>query len=228
MSSVYDRKASEFEQHAEISAYNALYDRPAMLELVGDVRGLDVLDAGCGPGLYAEALVKREARVIGVDGSPRMIELAKARLGNRATFRVHDLTTPLHWAADGSFDVVVLALVIHHLDDRVSLLRELFRVLRAGGHLVISTHHPVADWLRLGGSYFDVSLVEEVWGGDWDMRYWRQPLTATCAEVAEAGFLIERIVEPKPSAHMAKQFPEEFQKLSEQPGFLMVRLVRPA
>lgn len=157
-----------------------------------------------------------------------MIELARARLGDRATLRVHDLAQPLHWVEDGTIDAVVLALVIHHLDERVAALREVRRVLRPGGHLVLSTHHPLEDWRRLGGSYFAVELVEEVWRDDWDMRYWRQPLTSTCDEFFEAGFLIEKIVEPQPGPEMATLFPKIHEKLSRQPSFIMFRLLRPS
>lgn len=228
MASVWERRAEEYARHAEGSAYNALYDRPAMLELMGPVAGLDVLDAGCGPGLYAEELVRRGARVTGIDGSKAMVELARARLGDRATLRVHDLARPLAWAPDGGFDLVVMALVIHHVDDRVALLRELHRVLKPGGHLVMSTHHPMEDWLRLGGSYFDVEPVEEVWRDDWEVRFWRLPLTETCAEIAAAGFLIERIVEPRPTEELARRFPEVHAKLAERPGFVLFRMLRPA
>lgn len=227
MSTVWERKADEFARHAADGAYNALYDRPAMLELLGDIRGLRVLDAGCGPGLYAEQLVARGAEVVGVDQSPTMIDLARARVADHTEFRVHDLGKPLHWIADESFDAALLALVIHHLDDRRALLSELFRVLRPGGHVVLSTHHPTTDWLRLGGSYFAVEPVEEVWRGDWDVRYWRLPLTQTCAEATDAGFLIERLVEPQPSDELAEKFPDAHAKLSERPGFLMLRLLKP-
>jgi SAM-dependent methyltransferase len=221
MSTVWERRAEEYERHAVDGAYNALYDRPAMLDLLGDVRGLRVLDAGCGPGLYAEELLARGAEVVAVDQSPTMIDLARARLGDRAEVRIHDLAKPLDWLADESIDAALLALVIHHLDDRRALLGELFRALRPGGHLVVST-----DWLRLGGSYFAVEPVEEIWRGDWDVRYWRLPLTVTCAEATDAGFLIERLVEPQPSDELAARFPDTHAKLSERPGFLMLRLLK--
>ena len=63
----YDSFAEDYEQHAAASPYNALYDRPAVLEVLAPVDGLRVLDAGCGPGLYADALVAGGASVVAFD-----------------------------------------------------------------------------------------------------------------------------------------------------------------
>src|SRR5436305_9603637 len=65
----YDVFADEFLDHARSGFYNAYYDRPACLALLGDVAGKQVLDAACGPGLYAGDLVRHggsyfETRVI--------------------------------------------------------------------------------------------------------------------------------------------------------------------
>jgi len=218
--------AEDYADHALASAYNAYYDRPAVLDLLGPVASRRVLDVGCGPGFYAEAMVGRGATVVGLDQSPEMVGLAQRRLGDRAEFRVHDLAEPIAWLPDESFDLAVMALVIHHLDDRVAALREIHRLLRPGGVLVVSTHHPSTDWRRRGGSYFDVEVVEETWSRGWCIRFWRQPLTATCAEFAEAGFLIERLVEPRPVAAMAETYPEEFEKLNIEPGFIDFRLLK--
>jgi SAM-dependent methyltransferase len=219
--------AADYEDHASTSAYNALYDRPAVLELCGAVTGLRVLDAGCGPGLYAEELVARGAHdVVGLDASPAMIELARLRVPERASFRAHDLQAPLDWLEPESFDLAVMALVIHHLDDRVAALRELHRVLRPDGHLVVSTHHPTGDWLRHGGSYFDVSVIEETWNRGWRVRYWRQPLTQTVTEFNDAGFLIERVVEPLPASEMATRYPDDYELLRTSPGFIAFRLLK--
>jgi SAM-dependent methyltransferase len=196
-----------------------------VLDLLGDVSGLEVLDAGCGPGLYAAELVGRGARVVGFDASPEMVRLASERLDQAATFRTHDLGRPLDWLDDGSFDAALLALVIHHVDDRLGALRELHRVLRPGGVLVVSTHHPTSDWIRLGGSYFTTEKLDELWHeGEWRVRYWRLPLTATCREFADAGFLIERLVEPGPVPEMADRFPDSYAKLLREPGFIDFRL----
>jgi ubiquinone/menaquinone biosynthesis C-methylase UbiE len=55
------------------------------------------------------------------------------------------------------------ALAIEYVDERVGALRELHRVLRPGGTLVLSRLHPTAEWLRHGGDHFASRVVEEVW-----------------------------------------------------------------
>ena len=67
-----------YQQHAENSAYNAHYDRPAVLAILGPVGGMHVLDAACGPGFYTKELLARGADVTAFDASPAMLELAKA------------------------------------------------------------------------------------------------------------------------------------------------------
>jgi len=100
--SIWERRPADYESHAAVSPYNALYDRPAVLNLLGDVGGRLILDAGCGPGLYAEELLARGAEVIAFDRSTGMIDLARTRLGERASLRVHDLAEPLDWIATGT------------------------------------------------------------------------------------------------------------------------------
>lgn len=222
---MYETSAELYLHHAADSAYNAWYDRPAVLELLGDVAGARVLDVGCGPGLYAAELIARGADVVGMDASPAMIALATRRVAS-AEFRVHDLETAIDWLSDETFDAAVMALVIHHLDGRGAVLSEVHRILRPGGRLVVSTNHPAHDWLRLGGSYFDREPVEEVWSTGLAARYWRQPLTDSVREFRNAGFVIQDIVEPRPQPAMADRYPETFEKLSREPAFINFELVK--
>jgi SAM-dependent methyltransferase len=81
----YDVFADEFLGHAQGGFYNAYYDRPACLALLGDVTGKRVLDAACGPGLYAAELIGRGAQVVGFDHSPRMVEICRARVSQASS-----------------------------------------------------------------------------------------------------------------------------------------------
>src|ERR687886_2839360 len=63
-----------------------------MLDLLGDLTGREVLDAGCGEGFLARVLAARGARVTGLDLSPRLIALARAKVSaGRIAYRVADL-----------------------------------------------------------------------------------------------------------------------------------------
>jgi len=221
----YDVFADEFLDHASDGFYNAHYDRPACLGLLGDVAGRTVLDAACGPGLYGEELTARGATVIGFDQSPRMAELSRQRVPS-GDFRAHDLADPLHWLADDSVDLVLFALALEYVDDRTAALRELRRVLRPDGAIVLSRMHPTGDWLRHGGNYFDTRVIDEVWSRGWRVRYWLAPLERTCEELHEAGFLIERLLEPRPTEDAAEIDRERYERLMREPtGFLAIRAV---
>ena len=221
----YDEFAAGFEEHATRAPYNALYDRPAVLELVGDVEGKRVLDAGCGPGLYLAELIDRGAAVIGCDSSPAMVELARSRIGENGETRVHSLEDPFEWLDDHSVDLAISTLVYHHITNRIDLLREMRRVIRPGGSLVLSTTHPMWDWVRLGGSYFEQDPVAEIWSTGWEVTSYRLPLSRLHAEFRAAGLTIDELVEPLPAPEMAEAFPEDFEQLTTSPAFIVFRLV---
>jgi len=118
-------------------------EEPAMLGLLGDVAGKDVLDAACGTGRYAVRLAQAGARVCGVDASEEMLAAAKRKqseAGVNVDFRLGDLTRLP--CADASFDLAVCALALCHVADLSSVFAELARVLRPGGRLIVSDFHP--------------------------------------------------------------------------------------
>jgi Methyltransferase domain len=79
----YDQMGLSFWQHAADSAYNAHYDRPAMLAALGPVTGRRVLDAACGPGLYLRELLEQGAEVTAFEASPVMVGLARKQTAGR-------------------------------------------------------------------------------------------------------------------------------------------------
>lgn len=113
-------------------------ERKLIIDLIGDLSGRIILDAGCGDGELAVELCKRGAKVTGIDVSARMIESARERArrhGANVTFMVAP-AQDLPFAPD-AFDAVVAITVLCFVEDAAPVLRETVRVLRPGGRLVI-------------------------------------------------------------------------------------------
>ena len=217
-----------FASHAEDGAWNAYVDRPAMLDLMGEVAGQRVLDAGCGAGHHAAALVERGASVLALDGSAALVGHAQSRLGDRAEVWQHDLDTPLDSIADASLDGVLCALVLHHLRSRPGFLREVFRVLRPGGWFTLSTTHPAGDWQHFEDSYFSQEWVTLTMSDRTHaIRYQRMSLETVMGELLTAGFVLERLVEPRPVEALRERDRAAYDRLSQTPPFLALRLRRP-
>lgn len=229
----YDQVADAFARHAEDGPYNAHYDRPALLGLLPPVDGLHVLDAGCGPGLYAAWLVAQGATVVGLDISPRMVALANTRLGGRATILEADLAQPLTMLADASFDLVISGLALDYVPDWAPLFRELARVLRPDGILAFSVVHPADDFYRLHpeGSYFDVEPVTVTFtfpddGVKVAVPHYRRPLQAMLTPLLAAGFALEQLLEPRPTEAFAARDPVKYAVLLRRPAFICFRARR--
>jgi SAM-dependent methyltransferase len=226
----YDAMAEAYADDADDDPIKAAYDRPTLLAMAGDVRGRRVLDVGCATGALSEALVERGAQVVGIDLNERFLERARARLGDRATFHRADLAQPLEMLRAGSFDLVAASLVLHYLRDWTVPLREFARVLRPGGALILSTHHPTQDLALVGaeGSYFDTLLLADTWrkgGQAYTMHFYHRPLSAIVDALRDAGFRIDRIPEPRPDPVAFAARPALLERMERVPWFLFLRAV---
>lgn len=213
----YDNIAEGYAAENETSLLNAYYERPAMLELAGDVSGRRILDAGCGSGALFAELRDRGAMVTGIDASAGMLELARRRLGSDADLQVADLAHPLLFP-DNTFDDVIASLVLHYLQDWGPTLTELRRVLQPGGRLIVSVEHPFAIWIaeRSAGQktdYFQTRKRTEEWtlgGQSTQLTFWDRPLHAMTDAFTTSGFRINVISEPPPVPAARDLFPEAF------------------
>jgi len=114
----------------------------AVVDSVAGVRPGRLIDAGCGTGALTRRVADRcGCAVEAVDSSPRMVEVAAARLGRATQADVCDLPF-----ADGSFDCALAAWMLYHVADVDRAIGELARVLRPGGSLVVAT--PMLDNLH--------------------------------------------------------------------------------
>lgn len=230
----YDLLAESYAALVDTKPHNAYYERPATLSLLPDVRNKKVLDAGCGPGVYSEWLADRGAEVVAFDVNEKMVQLARERLGTKVRVVQADLGMPLGFLADASFDIVLSALVLNYVRDWGAVFRESYRVLRQGGLLIFSVDHPFADPSIHNENervnYFQTELVEYEWTGFGTpvrVPSYRRPLSAMINPPLEAGFALDRLLEPVPTEKFRQQAPQDYEELSRRPGFLCVRAVKP-
>ena len=152
--------ASERTVPAGYAEWAASYDdggNPIILAEEPVVRGIlarypvgAALDAACGTGRHSAYLTSVGHRVTGIDSTPEMLEVAAAKVPG-ARFETGDLTAiPL---PDEAMDTAVCTLALTHCADLGPPIRELARVVRPGGHVVISDVHPVMVMLGGHGRY---------------------------------------------------------------------------
>jgi predicted TPR repeat methyltransferase len=107
------------------------------------------IDLGCGTGLAATAFAKEVDRFIGIDLSPRMIERARLT-GLYAELEVADMTQGLRGKPDASADLVLAADAMVYVSDLAPLLREVARVLAAGGVLAFTVETHAGEGVLIG------------------------------------------------------------------------------
>jgi len=116
-------------------------EEPVVHALIDALPTGDALDAACGTGRHAAYLAGRGHQVIGVDATDAMLDVARAKVPE-ADFRIGAMEAlPV---GDASVDLVTCALALTHVPDLAPVMREFARVLRPGGHIVLSDIHPIA------------------------------------------------------------------------------------
>ena len=229
----YQQLADAYADRIDTKPHNAYYDRPAIFSLLPDLVGKRVLDAGCGPGAYAERLVQQGAdHVDSFDVSDRMLELAGQRLADlmaqgKVTLHRVDMTQPLDPFKDAHFDIVNAPLCLDYVEDWRALFSEFKRVLAPGGFLVFSCGHPSfdAEYFQTD-DYFSVEAVSSEWSGFGkivEVPCYRRPFQEMINPLIEAGLVVDRVLEPTPTTEFQAADPIRYRTLMHRPGFLCVR-----
>ena len=216
---------------------NDLFETPALLSLLPDLTGKAVLDLGCGCGAHCMEYARRGARrVLGVDISEKMLSAARRENAHpRVEYRrmaMEDIAE-----LDERFDIVVSSLAIHYVEDYAGLVRQVYALLNPGGAFVFSQEHPLntcfsggARWTKdergekLFANVSNYSVDgerESRWFVDGVKKYHRT-FSSVLNGLTEAGFIVERLIEPVPDAAMMRAHPEHCDLL-HKPDFLLVR-----
>ena len=158
----------------------------------------EALDAACGSGRHADYLAKSGHRVRGTDTTPAMLDVARIKVP-KATFQVAPLDSLL--LADASCDVAVCALALTHEVDPSPAIHELARVVRPGGHVVVSDVHPFMVGLGVHAFYT---------GGDGNSGIVRNHFhlpSVYLSAFREAGLEVTQCVEPLWGPEEARMLP---------------------
>jgi len=228
--------------------HRALID-PALLGLVGSVRGLRVLEVGCGNG-YLTRRLKRNgaARAVGVDASIASIRIARRREAahpSGAEF-VHGNAAHLRPFRAGTFDRVVANMSLMDIRDAAGTIREVGRLLSPGGRLIFSINHPCFEvdersaWVVERHPY-QVSVARKVEGyrrerpvrvawkiSETEMGYttsYHRTLATYARYLYDEGLAIRRMVEPAPKPEILRKSTQG-PLIAEIPLHLVIEAVR--
>lgn len=226
----YELLAHGYSATAEAKAENGYNEHPAIRSRIGDVSGLSVLDAGCGPGFLIRDLIQGGASsVVGFDVSPTMVRIAQHRAGSKAEIFVSDLAAPIP-LEDASFDLIVSSLAIDYVRDWSVPLKEFHRLLKTDGRLIFSVQHPMGsyEWFR-PPSAFGVHYCEVAWSG-----FTAEPVTVPdyyrsfeeiINPIVSANFKITGLHETKPIETLREVNPKKYERGMTFPTFIVIEAV---
>ncbi len=203
---------------------------PTFLRVVGEVRGLRVLDLACGNGYLARRYARAGADVVGVDASEPIIRRARAREAREPLGIVYHVCDAAHLKPfrDASFDLVASNMALMDIEDARGAIRETSRVLRNGGRFAASLCHPCFDqgptstWLlersfrsmkvwRKIARYREPFADDMPWGIEDRVATtvgYHRPLSWYAHELRDAGFLIRSLEEPEPEQECLEKSPQ--------------------
>lgn len=193
--------------------------------LLPSIAGLHVLDVGCGTGRWLSRLAALQpASLIGTDNSAEMLRRARGKLAAA----VHLLRSDAHAipVPDGSQDVIMSSFVLSYLEDLPAFASECARVLKPGGHLLLSDMHPKTarrrGWTRSFAAKDETFHINA-----------RSPqLSRIIKSFSRAGFRVSALHTPPFASEQRSAFEEagrleDFLALAHVPAIYLLRLRKP-
>ena len=225
LSDAWEAKAAEWATWARTPGHDQFFEDlnwPAFVGLLPAPRGA-TLDVGCGEGRVGRALSRLGHRVTGVDSSPTLSDLAREAGGYD---RVLCESAARMGFADEEFDLAVAFMSLITVDDVAGAVRETARVLVPGGCFCVAILHPLNRPEAAMDDYFlEYRVAEKIERGGVPMVFEdaHRPLSAYTDALADAGFAIERLGEPRLGDEAAAGAAEPLAGAARKPYFLHLR-----
>lgn len=213
--------SSDYAKNVEEHPYHRLFNKPALLSVLPELKGLSVLDAGCGTGWFTEYFASQDAIVTGLDVSPEMVERTKARVPTAKVIQAN-LAEALPFV-DKTFDIVFSSLTLQYLESWSLTFTEFNRILKPQGVIIFSVHHPFEEFKLSGQNYFETEERKRKHG----TVSFRRSLSSLTETLHQTGFVIERVLEPLPDPAYGETDPEGYAGLLKFPSLLVVRAKSP-
>ncbi len=195
-------------------------------QMLPDIRGLNVLDAGCGTGRWLQQLsALHPASVVGIDTSPEMLRRAAAKLGMEAALRLGScLALPIQ---AGNIDLALASFVLSYLENLKAFAQEINRVTRPGATIFLTDMHPdtarTCNWKR---SFKVNGLENQIQTGAQSLRQITQTFQA-------CGFEILSLIEPTFGSRERQIFEQSeklefYESAAHLPAIYILQLRKPA
>ena len=216
---------------------NNLFEIPALLSLLPELDGKKVLDLGCGFGDHCRLFAEMGAeKVIGIDISSKMLDVARKE---NADPRIEYINMPIESIdkLNGSFDIAVSSLAFHYIEDFSGAVKNVFDRLSEGGIFVFSQEHPLVTCHSRGsrwtkdenGEKLYVNLANYGVEGERETKWfvegvkiYHRTFSLIINTLTEAGFTVEKMIEPRPSPELLEKHPEH-KYIFHKPDFLIIR-----
>ncbi|MDK9702394.1 MAG: class I SAM-dependent methyltransferase [Sulfuritalea sp.] len=224
-------------------------EKPAMFGKLPDLTGQSVFCVGCGSAEEIGMLQAKGAQHIhAIDISESLIQVARETYPS-VQFDVRSMEERQPFQ-DGAFDFIYSSLTLHYAASWLQILCEMRRLLKPGGRMLFSTHHPVKwgsevtrggdlDMFRMGyerpvgrpptvfGDYLGTRRILDQWFGSMTVEYYHRPLEPIFRDILDAGFLLLDFLEPRPTPEAETEAPSFWAIHSRIPLFMIFELGNP-
>lgn len=187
-------------------AYEEYINTPSLFSMFPK-KAFNVLDLGCGNGIFTLELAKHYPNVVGIDISNKMLKEAK-KIVKGGSFIQHDLEGPFP-EFDHKFDLITAKLLLMYIENMDGFVEECYRVMEKNGILLVSIRHPFRWYYEESMSYFnEKTLMHNIGGGNGTEVFLIHRTLETYINTFRVnGFYCDLIEEPRVKAPFMIEYP---------------------